>query len=149
MWNNNASQSLHPPASSSALSAARCVSAALSAAASCISLGPSAAAAGVEGQNGFCSPAAASETHDGELTPQGDLLWSWNKVQVSVWLKIPLKQGEYKELLVVPCQQTKMTWYISAMLTMHLNAAACYAQHLYSIATKQFKYQSGYSRWGI
>lgn len=25
-------------------------------------------------------------------------------------------------------------------------AAACYAQHLYSIATKQFKYQSGYSR---
>lgn len=72
MWNNNTSQALHPPASSSALSAAQCASAALSAAASCISPGPSTAAAGDEGQNGFCFPVAASETHDGELTPLGD-----------------------------------------------------------------------------
>lgn len=63
---------LHPPASSSALSAARCVSAALPAAVSCTSPGPSAAAAADEGWNGFCSPAAASEIHGGELTPPGD-----------------------------------------------------------------------------
>lgn len=63
---------LHPPASSSALSAARCASAALPAAVSCTSPGPSAAAAADEGQNDFCSPAAASEIHGGELTPLGD-----------------------------------------------------------------------------
>lgn len=63
---------LHLPASSSALSAGQSVSAAPSSAASCISPGPSAAAAGDEGQNGFCSPAAASEIHDGVLTPPGD-----------------------------------------------------------------------------